>query len=280
MDAIIQPAREENENRAMCDLIDRYDGVPAIFIADRGYENYNIFTHAEEKEMYYLIRVKDINSNGILSSLTLPETSEFDIWKSITLTKKQTNEVKANKGKYKFLPSTSTFDYLDLHTNKFYDLKMRIVRFPITEDTYECIITNLPQDKFSAPEIKCLYTKRWGIETSFRELKYAIGLSRFHSKKMEYLIQEIWSRMILYNFCEIITCAVAVVKNKSRKHVYQLNYTRAIHICHYFLSIKKEKAPPDVEYLIGHELLPVRTGRSDPRKVKPQSAISFLYRAA
>ena len=185
-----------------------------------------------------------------------------------------------DKGKYKFVPSTSTFDYLDLHTNKFYDLKMRIVRFPITEDTYECIITNLPPDKFSTTEIKTLYAKRWGIETSFRELKYAIGLTRFHSKKLTYIKQEIWSRMILYNFCEIITCSVVVEKNAQRRHTYQLNYTRAIHICRYFLSVKKEKAPPDVEYLIGHELLPVRAGRSDPRKVKPQSAISFLYRAA
>ena len=280
VDAIIQPAREENENRAMCDLIDRYIGIPAIFIADRGYENYNIFAHTEEKGMYYLIRVKDIKSNGILSGLTLPDASEFDIQKTITLTKKQTNEIKSNKEKYKFVPSTSTFDYLDLHTNKFYDLKMRIVRFPITENTYECIITNLPPAQFSADEIKKLYAKRWGIETSFRELKYAIGLTRFHSKKLEYIKQEIWSRMVLYNFCEIITCSVVVEKNKKRKHTYQLNFTRAIHICRYFLSIKKEKAPPDVVYLIGHELLPVRTGRSDPRKVKHQSAISFLYRAA
>lgn len=280
VDAVIQPSREENEDRAMCDLIDRYKGSGAIFIADRNYESYNIFAHVEEKGMYYLIRVKDINSTGILKGITLPEDSEFDVWNSITLTKKQTNEVKADKEKYKFVPSTSTFDYLDLHINKFYDLKMRIVRFPITEDAYECIITNLPQDGFDTDEIKRLYAKRWGIETSFRELKYAIGLTRFHSKKTEYAIQEIWSRMTLYNFCEIITCAVVMGKNKNRKHTYQVNYTRAIHICHYYLSIKKEKAPPDVEYLIGHELLPVRTGRSDPRKVKPQSAVSFLYRIA
>lgn len=280
VDAVIQPSREKNEDRAMCELIDRYTGNTAIFIADRNYENYNIFAHAQEKGMYYLIRVKDIHSNGILSGLTFPETSCFDVWKSVTLTKKQTKEVKADKEKYKLVPSTSTFDYLDPHINKFYDLKMRIVRFPIKEDTYECIITNLPQDRFSTDEIRRLYAKRWGIETSFRELKYAVGLTRFHSKKTEYIMQEIWSRMTLYNFCEIITCAVVVEKNKSRKHTYQVNYTRAIHICHYYLSVKKEKAPPDVEYLIGHELLPIRTGRSDPRKVKTQSVISFLYRAA
>lgn len=280
VDAIIQPSREENENRAMCKLIDHYKGSSAIFIADRNYENYNIFAHTEEKGMYYLIRVKDINSTGILKGMVLPQSNEFDIWKTVTLTRKQTKKVKENKTKYKIVPATSTFDYLDLHTNAFYALNMRIIRFPITEDTYECIITNLPQDKFNVDEIKELYRRRWGIETSFRELKYAIGLTRFHSKKTEYLLQEIWSRMMLYNFCEIITCAVIVEKKAERKHSYQLNYTRAIHICHHFLSIKKEKAPPDVEYLIGHELLPVRTGRRDPRKVKAQSAISFLYRVA
>ncbi|MFR9062472.1 MAG: hypothetical protein ACLVJO_01205 [[Clostridium] scindens] len=92
-----------------------------------------------------------------------------------------------------------------------------------------------------------------GIETSFRELKYAIGLTRFHSKKLEYILQEIWSRMVLYNFCEIITCSVFLEKNEKRKHMYQLNYTRDTHMPA-FLSIKRP--PPDVEYLIGHEILP------------------------
>lgn len=281
IDAIIQPARLENENSAMCELIDRYSGKSAVFIADRGYENYNIFAHAERKGMYYLIRVKDITSNGITSKLTtLPENDEFDEWVHVTLTKKQTNEVKANPQKYRIIMNKTPFDYLDLHCNKFYEMKMRVVRFPISKDSYECIITNLPQDKINSDEIKQLYAKRWGIETSFRELKYALGLTRFHAKKTEYIMQEIWSRMTLYNFCEIIATNV-VVKNKNDcKHIYQLNYTRAMRICCHFLSLKKEEAPPDVEYLIGHELLPIRSGRTDPRKVKPQSAISFLYRAA
>ena len=83
------------------------------------------------------------------------------------------------------------FDYLDLHINKFYDLQMRIVRFPISENTYESIITNLPAEEFSAEDIKELYYMRWGIETSFRELKYAIGLTHFHSKKLDYIKQKV-----------------------------------------------------------------------------------------
>lgn len=63
----------------MYELIDRYKGQTVIFIADRGYKNYNVFTHSEHKGMYYLIRAKDITSNGITSALTkLPKTNEFD----------------------------------------------------------------------------------------------------------------------------------------------------------------------------------------------------------
>ena len=60
---------------------------------------------------------------------------------------------------------------------------------------------------------------------------------------------------------------------------YPLHFTHAIFICRHSLSLQ-EKAPPDIESLISRELLPVRPGRSDPRKVKFQSAVSFLYRVA
>ena len=84
-------------------------------------------------------------------------------------------------------------------------MEFRVLRFPILEDSYECIITNLPSAEFNVEEIKKLYAMKWGIETSFRELMYAVRLTSFHSKKNEYITQEIWARLILYNFCEIIT---------------------------------------------------------------------------
>lgn len=280
-DAVIQPGRSNNECLAMCDMIDRYHGAKnAIFIADRGYESYNIFAHATEKKQYYLIRARDSDKSCIISSLKqLPCSEQYDVSIPLILTRKQTNVVKTNPTTYKFLAKTSPFDYLDLHINKFYPITLRLLRFPITEDTYECIITNLPRDEFPLEEIKKLYAMRWGIETSFRELKYAIGISCFHSKKVEYIKQEIWARLILYNFCEIITTKV-VVTQKETKYTYQLNYTMAIHICRYFLNCKPDISPPDVEALIAKNLLPIRTGRQDPRKVRPQSVVSFLYRAA
>ena len=275
IDAVIQPGRKNNEFRAMSDMIDRcVSGHKTICIADRGYESYNIFAHVEQRNMYYLIRVRD-SRRSMVASFGLPHDS-FDTQVHLVLTRKQTTQASACSG-YKFLPANSTFDYLE--QNDFYPITLRVVRFPLTTDTYECVITNLPKDAFPPDELKKLYGLRWGIETSFRELKYAIGLSCFHAKKVEYIKQEIFARLLLYNFCEIITTHV-VIQQKDTKHAYQVNFTLAIHLCRHFFRFPADISPPDVEMLIQKNLLPVRPGRSDSRKVKPKSAVSFLYRVA
>jgi len=250
IDAIIQPAHFKNEYKAMRDMIDRYSGESrTVFIADRGYENYHIFAHAQEHGHFYLIRAKDRSSNGILASVRsqLPmDQDTFDRTVSITLTRKQTSDVRYNTKEYRRIPKRVPFDYLDLDEKKFYDITMRIVRFPISETSYESIITNLPVEDFTVEDIKELYHMRWGIETSFRELKYAVGLTNFHSRKTEYILQEIWARLIMYNLCEAITTRIAVKQSrKQRKYTYQINYTQAIHLCRCFFSSKKG-VPPDI----------------------------------
>lgn len=282
-DAVIQPARQENECVAMCEMVEKYHSdSKTLLIADRNYGSYNLFAHIQNKGMFYLIRAKDIQKQGIVSAAKaqLPvEHESFDAIVRIILTNKQTKEILARPDKFRTVMTNQRFDYLS-DQQHFYDMTFRVVRFPLSNDSFECIITNLPQDEFSADDIKELYHMRWGVETAFRELKYAVGLTNFHSKKREYIQQEIWARLILYNFCEAITTRTIIRQSgRKRKHLNQLNYTRAIHICRFFLSIQKE-APPDIEFLISRELLPVRPGRSDPRKVKFQSAVSFLYRVA
>jgi hypothetical protein len=280
VDVCIQPGRKENEFRALADMTDRSNiSGDVIVVADRGYESYNVFAHIEKKGWKYAIRVKDIMSNGILSALKLPNEDEFDVNINIILTKKQTKETKSHPEIYKFVPKTSTFDYLDLHINKFYPITFRVVRFKITDDTYETIITNLDSDNFSPKKIKELYHLRWGIETSFRELKYAIGLISFHSKKVEHITQEIFARLVMYNFCELITMHV-VIQQKDTKHCYQVNFTRAIQVCKHYFKCQSDISPPDVEALIRKNILPIREGRKDPRKVKAKAVVSFLYRVA
>ena len=55
----------------------------------------------------------------------------------------------------------------------------------------------------------------WGIEISFRYLKHANGLLYFHSKKTEFLKQEIYANLTLYNF-GIFIANEAAEENKKK----------------------------------------------------------------
>ncbi|AIQ70276.1 IS4 family transposase [Paenibacillus graminis] len=283
VDAIVQSRRLNNERKALAAMVDRscIKGK-TIVIADRGYESYNNFAHIERKGWNYVIRVKDLASSGILSGLRLPLGGEFDRDIHLTLTKKQTTEVKVHPEIYKFVPSTSTFDFLDLQERLFYPMSFRVVRFVLPNGTYETVITNLSDADFPPDELRSIYNLRWGIETSFRALKYTVGLTNFHAKRRESVIQEIFARMIMYNFAEMMTSHV-VISQKANQHHYQVNFTVAVHVCRHFLRSRDVGPPPDVEALIQRNVLPIRPirpGQQNTRKIRYKSSVSFVYRVA
>lgn len=278
-DILIQKGRKMNENAALVQMTDRSSIPKAILIADRNYEAYNGIAHMEKKGWKYLIRIRD--TAGIISPFQFKPACDLDIWKTITLTRKQTNAFKKMKAdepaRYRCLPNSSPFDYIDLHDNQYYDLNVRFVRFRISEDTYETVVTNLSADEFPASEIKHLYNLRWGIETSFRDLKYTIGLKQPVSKKAEYISQEIFARCLMYNFCELVTSHITL-HYRSEKYVYQTNFSAAVHICRLFL--RGSVAPPDAETNISRNLVPVRPNRKAPRNANRPRFNGFLYRVA
>ncbi len=279
IDATPQTAHEKNEHSAVQQMVDRYTGPQnSIFIMDRGYECFNSIAHIEQMGMYYIIRGKDTSSNGIAASVKdqLPDNGTFDVMTSFFLSKKNTTNVKKHPEIYKRIRTDQTFDFFG-NDSVYYPMNIRIVRFPITETSYEIVLTNLP-DSITPEMLKELYNKRWGIETSFRELKYSIGLNAFHSKKYDFILQEIWARLLLYNFCEMITTNVVIVQSQKNKHTYQVNYTYAIFVCRKLLTLKKQESSYDAEKFIKRELLPIRADRAYPRKARAHSAISFIYK--
>ena len=68
-------------------------------MADSGYESFNTFAHLIRKGMYFVIRMKEISSNGILSAYDLPD-SEFDTHIRTTLTRRPTKETLGNPNTY------------------------------------------------------------------------------------------------------------------------------------------------------------------------------------
>jgi len=282
LDANLCGTKVANERRTLCSMVDRSKISNALLIADRGYESFNLMAHIQEKGWYFLIRIRD---TGIFSALDLPETEEFDFFVNLSLTRKQTNEVKVlfrDRNHYRLIPASHTFDYLPkkIHRHEpaaFYKLPFRIVRFRITDNTYETVVTNLNSVEFPPDELKKLYNMRWGIETSFRELKYTVGLLHFHAKKVEYICQEVFARLIMYNFSELITSPVVISKADS-KYAYKANFSVAVHICRQFFL--GNVSPPQVEALIRRFVSPVRPGRCTPRKMADKRAGSFFYRVA
>ena len=223
--------------------------------------------------------LKILGQTDFLSSLPKQETEEFDIDYQFIATTKQTKEVKKYKELYKFISTSSTFDHFE-EENPYYPISIRILRIKLEDNKYESIITNLDRNEFSSDEIKKLYGMRWGIETSFRELKYAVGLSAFHAKNRNSIKQEIYAKLLFYNFSEKLIKSIKPRKpKKERIYKYAINSTRAFHNIRIYLKRKKGgKKPPDIESIIANEIEPIRPGRSDPRKVRKQATVHFIYR--
>lgn len=156
-------------------------------------------------------------------------------------------------------------------------MRLRVVRFQLETGEYETLVTSLDRNHFPIAKLKKLYHLRWGIETSFRWLKYAIGLTNFHSRKEESIRQEIFARLLMYNFCARIANSVIIEQPEENVHVYKVNFSQAIHICFSFL---KNSLDIDIRELIRRYVEPVRPGRSDKRKLRPKSVICFNYRVA
>ncbi len=284
VDATVQKSRRADEAGALTQMVDRSGIDNALLLADRGYESYNNLAHIQEKGWSFLIRIKD-GITGIASGLSLPDSDEFDVPFHLELTKRQTNSVKLllkDKNHYKCLPSATRFDYLPHTSSKhdpslFFDLRFRIVRFPISDTQCETIITNLDAESFPLTEMKRLYAMRWGIETSFRDLKHTLGLLHLHAKKVEFVLQEIFAKLTMYNFCEMITQSV-VIQQGQKKHAYKVNFSDAVHVCFEFFL--RNVPPPDVEALLLKYISPIRPGRKNTRKPTQKVAFSFTYRVA
>lgn len=286
LDAVVQKRRNANEHRALCDMVDRYvSSIPSIFIADRGYESYNNLAHIQQIGQFFLFRIKDGYSNGILRGFDLPDEDIFDLPISLSLTNKQSKLTKSlckDRNRFRFTPSNSNFDFLPSKSKysdppSFFHLHFRLVRVEVAEGKLEVLITNLPTDSFPPSKLKYLYSLRWGIETSFRSLKYTVGLLYFHSKKPEHIIQEIFAKLTMYNFTELIAASISI-RNVTRKLIYKINFSAAANACRkFFLGFC---SPDFVEAVIQKNILPIRSLKGRPRLLHSKPAVSFLYRVA
>lgn len=275
--AYIEPRKGHDERAAFHRLLEE-QGFPArsLFIFDRGYEGYPLMAHISGLGQFFVMRAKDNHTGGILKGLSLPREDEYDFSFDRICVDRWRVRYNASPELYHRVHYSNTPYFLNPSVRE-YPLAFRVVRLRLDNGSYECLLTNLPAEEFGIKELKEVYRMRWGIETAFRYLKHSVGLLYFHSRKPESIEQEIWARLILYNFCMAVTADTGKEKETAR-YLYKPNMANAIHVCCRFLKMPACGPPPDVGRLISGELSPVRAERNSPRKkpvIKPRK---FNYR--
>lgn len=130
---------------------------------------------------------------------------------------------------------------------------------------------------------KHVYHYRWGIEVSFRYLKYANGMLYFHCQKPEFLKQEIYANLILYNFGIFIANEAAKEniqkKRTGNKYDYAIDISTALKLARKYFIRRDTGSSIDIIKLINRYVHAVKTEfRQFPRPLRGISAIHFHYR--
>lgn len=285
VDAFLQPRTKSDERLALTEMLkQRTFDQKNLIIADRGYESYNVFAHfINTKNVDFLCRVKQ-GAGGLRDVIKLP-MKELDIDISPEISTTQTNEDKKNnrifievgskKGKNNS-PKTriGKWDFPSPCV-----LNLRVVRFEISPGCYQTVITSLSRNEFSIQDIKELYHMRWGIETSFREIKYVMGLVHLHCKKEELVAQEIYSALTMYNYCSRISSSVSIKKRINTVYPYKVNFVMAVYLCRNYFKLHKNSF---IQLLddISRYVEPIRKGRKDERNLRSKFFLGFSYRVA
>jgi len=281
---LIQPRPEMNEHAAFLSLINEGSfSDNTIFIADRGYCSMNTFANLYNQNRFFLIRCKSPNSPGSFLKGILQANQPCDRIISVAVTRSKKNRQKASCDAFKYIRNDRKFDLISPYDEtSIFRMDLRCTCIELSDGNYEYLISNLPMKKFSADDLKELYWKRWQIETSFRSLKYALSLTSLHSVKRNLIIQEIYAKVILYNFTSLIHAFAQQSKellerNVRNKRKSNVSFDDSVPICIELLLNEEKNAI--VKALLLKHLTAVRERNFSTRHVRSQTAKPLNNRA-
>lgn len=275
-DAIIQGYYAMNEKRAFCDMIDRFPkDTQALFTADRGYASFNIIAHIINSGHRFVIRLTAPMAKNLFSDRKdISYLDEFDIKDDIHLGRTRTRENRALRN-YHFISSSKVYDYIPKGSKCIDHFTVRLVKFALSGGEYEYLLTNLAESEFTLFDIKKIYEMRWNVETSFRYLKYSADMISIHSLKPKFIFQEIFAKLIAYNFCSAVEKGLEEPpKGKNTKYQYVYEKSYLIKLCIKYLKGKLD----NIITLIKKRKVPIRADRKYERNIRRQHADTLQYR--
>ena len=239
--------------------------------------------------MNYVFRVKAPSSSRILLSSYISELpddqSEFDVTVKRYFTDQYNKIMKILSDVYHYMNPYKTIPNFQklLNGHHLHYLQFRVIKIKTAEDSDEYIITNLPHT-FDPSDIKEIYHRRWRIETSFHYLKHANGLLHFHCRKPEFLKQEIYANLILYNFGIFLANEAAEENRKhnrrsSNKYRYDVDISTALKLVRKYFIQNEARSCIDIIKLMTRYVHAVKTEfRQCSRPLHGIGAVHFGYR--
>lgn len=165
------------------------DSAP-IFLFDRGYPSRELIQEIERNNCLYLMRCR-LRFIRSINECPLGDHDVMDTFKEIST-------------------------------------RIRVIKFQLTPDTVEILITNIFDPEYTQEVFKELYFKRWGIETKYGEIKNRIRVENFSGKKPITVEQDFYAALFLSNivaiFKEDLDDKIGEIKTqKKTEKTYQAN---------------------------------------------------------
>lgn len=275
-DAEMTTPSHKKEPGALLEMVSRHNYPDrSIIICDRGYQSYRLIADMNEKEQKYVIRCKDIHSSSSILKRFDFQDSELDCNVSVFLTR--SNKLyNSDRKKYALVNSNTEFPQLPTWSDEAYEVRYRVVRIRLDDGSYESLVTNLAEDEMPFEKMKDLYHLRWGEETSFFGLKYRIGMTCFNARKLEGILQEIYSALIMFNFTGAVAGCIKVDKHEGAAYEVKTNFATSVTNIRRFM--KGTLAETDLIVRLKKYLIPIRPGRSFIRNLRTKSLVPFNVR--
>jgi len=136
----------------------------------------------------------------------------------------------------------------------------------------------LDRKEYPAQELAELYFLRWGIETSFRELKQDLHLEMLRSKTVEGVGQEMEAHLLAYNLLRLMIMRAAKQEGVELKRISFLNAVRIVSRMSECMRAARLERLPSMYRTMLKEIAasrnPKRPGRREPRALR-RSRVAF-----
>lgn len=160
-------------------------------------------------------------------------------------------------------------------------LTFRVVRFPISDETTEILVTNI-LDEFDIADFKQLYNLRWGIEKTYNCIKNKFELESFSGTKPICILQDFYANLMLYNALAMVMYEnnkeLAKKGDTETKYIYKTNENQAVNKIRENLikavitenEFERSRLFTKIRKQLQKEVVPVRPNRICDNNRKPK----------